>query len=392
MGDADEMRFFMALLATSSRNSSISRNVANALLNYRAFSQSCRPRWGSYPNSDLLNFMTGALGCPSGYKIRSFLSNLVEPYNSMRVTIDTHMERFLLGIGRRGLSPVEYAVTEDFFRISAKECGEPIPHRFQSAIWGSIASAYTFNNELLPYGMDVTFSCLPDVHVMDKLVQSDGIVHMPEDKDKSSNLRMPNLAKFEVDLDQLHADVELVRANLQHETVKQQAFKIIRQKLLDIGYLNSANRAEQSEETSDRSLVRLRLFPPVREDHAQLVKSRLRMRVKFAEKQGRELTTEEVRETNELSQTLADIENSTLGAVSNQSDVMWFQRDMELFDYWMVQREIGEVKYFNHLFDEKDVYFHAEKHFHGAGDSVLALLSPPGGFYRELGEWIRNRK
>ena len=52
----------------------------------------------------------------TGNKVSCFLDNLVNPMCSQRVTVDTHMERFLLGAGRRTLSAAEYAVCEDFYR------------------------------------------------------------------------------------------------------------------------------------------------------------------------------------------------------------------------------------------------------------------------------------
>jgi tetrahydromethanopterin S-methyltransferase subunit B len=38
------------------------QNTVNALLNFRAISQDCRPKWGSYPGRNLLNYLAGVLG------------------------------------------------------------------------------------------------------------------------------------------------------------------------------------------------------------------------------------------------------------------------------------------------------------------------------------------
>jgi hypothetical protein len=105
-----ELKFFMSLLATSSPNSSISQNTMSALFNYRALSQGSRPQFGSYPFRSLLNYLAGGLGRPSGRKVRCFLENLIRPQKSTAVTIDTHMQKFLVGTGRLSLSAFEYAV------------------------------------------------------------------------------------------------------------------------------------------------------------------------------------------------------------------------------------------------------------------------------------------
>jgi tetrahydromethanopterin S-methyltransferase subunit B len=48
------------------------QNTVNALLNFRAISQDCRPKWGSYPGRNLVNYLAGVLGMlhaqtPSGW-------------------------------------------------------------------------------------------------------------------------------------------------------------------------------------------------------------------------------------------------------------------------------------------------------------------------------------
>lgn len=95
----------------------------NALLNFRAVSQQCRPRYGSYPNEMLVNYLGSALGAPSGAKVSAFLSNLTRPQASHAVTIDTHMQQLLLGEGRQTLLAWEYAVLEDYVRALARALG-----------------------------------------------------------------------------------------------------------------------------------------------------------------------------------------------------------------------------------------------------------------------------
>jgi hypothetical protein len=82
MGDLQEVQLFTSLVATCSPNSGIVQNAFSALLNYRALSQGCRPRWGSYPYRSLVNYLAGCLGCASGQKVtidggrsRRFYSN-----------------------------------------------------------------------------------------------------------------------------------------------------------------------------------------------------------------------------------------------------------------------------------------------------------------------------
>lgn len=43
-------------------------------------------------------------------KITCFLDNLANPTTSQAVTIDTHMQKFILGAGHMSLAPHEYAV------------------------------------------------------------------------------------------------------------------------------------------------------------------------------------------------------------------------------------------------------------------------------------------
>lgn len=104
--------------------------MVNSLLNFRAVSQHARPRYGSYPNEMLVNYLGAALGVPSGSKVSAFLSNLVDPDHSVAVTIDTHMQQFLLGAGRQTLYSWEYAVLEDYLRALAKAVSDA-PHRLQ---------------------------------------------------------------------------------------------------------------------------------------------------------------------------------------------------------------------------------------------------------------------
>ena len=95
----------------------------NALLNFRAVSQHCRPRYGSYPNEMLVNYLGSALGAPSGSKVTAFLSNLTQPQTSPAVTLDTHMQQLLLGEGRQTLLAWEYAILEDYVRTLARSLG-----------------------------------------------------------------------------------------------------------------------------------------------------------------------------------------------------------------------------------------------------------------------------
>lgn len=104
--------------------------MINSLLNFRAVSQHTRPRFGSYPNEMLVNYLGAALGVPSGSKVSAFLSNLVAPETSVAVTIDTHMQQLLLGTHRQALSAWEYAVLEDYVRALARAVGDA-PHRVQ---------------------------------------------------------------------------------------------------------------------------------------------------------------------------------------------------------------------------------------------------------------------
>jgi hypothetical protein len=104
-------------------------------MNYRAVSQGCRPQFGSYPIRSLLNYLgktgeyiaiaeltrvsvAGCLGRPSGNKVRCFLDNLIHPLTTPALTIDTHMQRFLLGAGHTSFNTFEYAVSTCSFASS----------------------------------------------------------------------------------------------------------------------------------------------------------------------------------------------------------------------------------------------------------------------------------
>eukprot|EP00698_Gefionella_okellyi_P022463 TRINITY_DN7451_c1_g1_i1.p2 TRINITY_DN7451_c1_g1~~TRINITY_DN7451_c1_g1_i1.p2 ORF type:complete len:335 (-),score=36.09 TRINITY_DN7451_c1_g1_i1:91-1095(-) len=156
-GKVEEMHLFMGLLAACSPNSTLQQNAVNALLNFRAVSQHARPRYGSYPNEMLVNYLGCALGAASGAKVSAFLSNLTQPETSNAVTIDTHMQQLLLGEGRQSLLAWEYAVLEDYVRALAKAVGD-LPHRLQAALWCHTgASAVSYRNELLARAIDVVF-------------------------------------------------------------------------------------------------------------------------------------------------------------------------------------------------------------------------------------------
>jgi len=244
-GNALEMHLFLSLLATCSPNSSIAANTINALLNYRAISQVRRPRFGSYPMNSLLNYLAGCLGVPSGSKVTAFLDNLLHPDTSQRITVDTHMQKVLLGgSGRLTLNAREYEAIEAVFRAAAEALNEPCPCRLQSCLWTIQAGPISYAAELVRYRRRAEIE-----------------LHLAETEHAA----------------ELERDPELV-ARLGHL-------------LLELGYLNEFERVI----VEARSVLRVQCFVyvPIRRETVRGMRAHIAMRLAFARRQRRTLLPRE---------------------------------------------------------------------------------------------------
>jgi hypothetical protein len=240
--NALEMHLFLSLLATCSPNSSIASNTINALLNYRAISQVRRPRFGSYPMNSLLNYLAGCLGVPSGSKVTAFLDNLLYPGASRRVTVDTHMQKILLGgTGRLTLNAREYDAMELVFLAAAQALGEPCPCRLQSCLWAMQAGPISYAAELRRY-------------------------------------RQPAEMRLEM------APATTATRLLDDEA------RLIRNALLELGYLNELRSICQEDRFVQCSLF---IYVPIRRETVKSMRAHVAMRRAFARRQGRTLLPRE---------------------------------------------------------------------------------------------------
>ncbi|KAK4537271.1 hypothetical protein CDCA_CDCA11G3296 [Cyanidium caldarium] len=272
-----EMHLFLSLLATCSPNSSVAANTVNALLNYRAVSQGYRPRHGSYPFNSLLNYLAGCVGAPSGAKVTAFLDNLLRPSCSMRVTVDTHMQKVLLGnSGRLTLSAREYRLLERVLVAAARELGEAHPCRLQSCLWALQAGSITYSGEMRKYARRL------QVRLESATV---GAVSMPA---------------------------------AWHQRVCE--------RLLDCGYLN-----ELVATTVDPCL---QVYVPIRRESVKSMRAHMAMRRTFARKQQRELMQREQAELAAFEAYIAAAEADGTAAASDAElehfeDRAWFVADMQ---------------------------------------------------------------
>eukprot|EP00124_Ichthyophonus_hoferi_P001824 Ihof_evm5s107 gene=Ihof_evmTU5s107 len=357
MGVEEEVTFFLSLLATASPNSGVHQNTLNALLNFRALSQDSRPRWGSYPARNLVNYLAGTLGAASGMKIMAFLDNLVNASTSQAVTIDTHMQRFALGEGHLSLKPHEYAILEDFYRCAANQLNENPPHRLQAAIWCTLAGPYSFKEELLQCRAPHTFRLAPDP---------------------------PTLANYNKTLDSKdQLNLQLCCDVLRHPHGRRLACNQLRQKLLSIGYMSLLANTSLEEDADSWADLTLLLFVPTRMQHPTSIRSHLTLRRNYAKRQSRTLLRQEEEEAEEQLAVLREAESSASGFIPNQADKKWFERDMAYVRAWLLQETMPKARLGRSQGDEKDPYFKTHAHFVGA-ERCLSSLLIPGSFHLEL--------
>ena len=78
------------------------------------------------------------------------------------------MLAFLFGNGRQSLAPWEYALVEDLYRVAARECSPhgSAPHRFQSAVWYTLAGDASFTDVLAEHAITVSFRIVPQPEVL----------------------------------------------------------------------------------------------------------------------------------------------------------------------------------------------------------------------------------
>ncbi|EME27736.1 uncharacterized protein Gasu_47230 [Galdieria sulphuraria] len=271
--DMSETQLFLSCLATCSPNSSLAQNTVNAMLNFRALSQGKRPRWGPYPMRSLINYLAGALGRPSGHKVRAFLENLLFPLQSKSVTIDTHMQKIALGTGRQSLSPLEYAVLEDYFRFVSDKMSEALPHRLQSSLWSVVAGNMDYCSELENYRKRV-------------------ILNLPKEMDSSAR------------------DILLLH---------------LRRMLLELGYLSR----KDCDTAKDNATITFWIYVPLRKETVKSLKGHIALRRTFAKKQQRQLLAQEEQEIAEYERAIEYCmsKGEEEVKIDNPSDLKWFYRD-----------------------------------------------------------------
>jgi hypothetical protein len=181
----------------------------------------------------------------------------------------------------------------------AKECNEEVPHRFQSAIWGTLAGAISFKEALQQLTSQFTFPLVPSMDIISKL----------GDKDLANA-------------------VDLVQKYITTSEIKSKAIQLIRQKLLDLGYLNTI--FEDPSTPEEINTVTLSIICPVRQENRSHLMGMISIfmpfhlinlisdfRKSYARKQGRELNQEELLEWKEANQNLEALRTSTTGTIKN---------------------------------------------------------------------------
>ena len=358
---------FLSLLATSSRNTSVAQNTICALRNFRALSQGCRPSGGAYPHSSLTNYLGGVLGVPTGPKVSAFLSNLVDPSASPAVTVDTHMERLVLGKGRLGLATYEYAAVEDLLRCAARECGATAPHRFQAAVWTAAVGPVSFLTELQTYVVTETFI----------LPSAEGRHLLPS----VSALPAGHLAVAQRALRQLET-----APTTESEALWQQAVTCIQRQLLRAGYLNIY--VEDDSHVMQRKIT-LRLLAPLRRENAASIKNRLANRRSFQSRRRDQssnpwIQAAEDEEADQAQQTLDELKQAEAHTMLHQDDRLWYERDMRALRCWLLEETaaatLADCDYTPQA--EHDPYYGTHVFFDGS-EAMLPQLFPPGGFYQQ---------
>ncbi|KNC79117.1 hypothetical protein SARC_08484 [Sphaeroforma arctica JP610] len=165
---------------------------------------------------------------------------------------------------------------------------------------------------------------------------------------------------------------------LQHPDGHMLAVQLLRQKLLDIGYLSYLALPEEGH--SDWATAAVTLLVPVRQQHTMGVKGRMNMRKKYAEKQKRDLEPTELAEIEKFEKIIKNTMSSSTGLVNHEGDSEWFLRDMAMIAQWLVPQRKGDMPLKNVTMEaERDDYFKAHIHFAGSAVTLKNLL-PPGGF------------
>ncbi|GJQ10904.1 hypothetical protein GpartN1_g2695.t1 [Galdieria partita] len=338
--DMSETQLFLSCLATCSPNSSLAQNMVNAMLNFRALSQGKRPRWGPYPMRSLINYLAGALGRPSGHKVRAFLENLLFPSESKSVTIDTHMQKIALGTGRLSLSPLEYAVLEDYFRLVSHKMSETLPHRLQSSLWSVVAGNMDYCSELENYRKRV-------------------ILELPKGMDYST------------------------RDNLLLQ---------LRRMLLELGYLSR----KDCDMTKDNKTITFLVYVPLRKETVKSLKGHIALRRTFARKQQRQLLAQEEQEIAEYERAIEYCvsRGEEEVKIDNPSDWKWFYRDWcQIQSYcepaklhWNDTSWVDSITDYNIIssnddwLDHEDPYFGSHQYFDSCHDLQVSLQ--PNGLWK----------
>jgi hypothetical protein len=234
------------------------------------------------------------------------------------------MQNYLLGIGHQTMQYFEYAIVEDFYRLMAKECGEPIPHKFQSAIWSTLAGAISYTDAFMKCITPVTFHLAPD----------------------------PTVIQFVQQNEELMKAITNVAEHIHLDNIRQKAIELVRRKLLEVGYLNAIPKDHSDANTStfyfitflltDQDSVTLNLIVPIREQNKEHIVGFLNMRKSYAKRQGRTLKSDELAEEQALNESLQALKSSSTGKMKKQKDVMWFERDIKFMEQWLLNRIVPE--------------------------------------------------
>lgn len=117
---------------------------------------------------------------------------------------------------------------------------------FKSSIWVTLAGAISFKEAFINLMNNFTFSLVPNMELLNNL---------------HGDIEMAN-------------SVEIYLQNKDNEKVRQKAIDILRNKLLDLGYLN-AEAAEQPIDCKEKNIVVLTIIAPIREENKSYLTSLL---------------------------------------------------------------------------------------------------------------------
>eukprot|EP00127_Corallochytrium_limacisporum_P003284 Clim_evm133s147 gene=Clim_evmTU133s147 len=135
------------------------------------------------------------------------------------------------------------------------------------------------------------------------------------------------------------------------------AVQLLRQQLLELGYLSFESSAEAPYER-----VVLSIVVPLRYTHTSGIKCRMNAMKSYASRQERELSAHELNVISEYQDTLHTLEAGDEDYDIDPQDLQWFDRDSAALNSWLLRRLPLSAEEVNQISD-RDFYFLSHLHF-----------------------------